>query len=184
MLASPPTKNVKLRNYIYSIKHLFPHLNQPLFPLDTGVKILPLQNGLPKSGQKTTLVLIPKQKQKKKKTLENLSSSGSCHSSRPNFENKSEKINKYVDLKRELKKKMRNMKVTVTPFVIGALGTVSKVLKRELEQQEIRGSIEIIQTTTLIRPARILRRVLETRRDLLSLGLQLKPTGLKSQMIK
>ena len=40
----------------------------------------------------------------------------------------SEKKNKYQDLARELKKKTCNMKVTVTPIVIGALDTITKGL--------------------------------------------------------
>ena len=38
-----------------------------------------------------------------------------------------EKIHKYLDLLRELKK-LWNVKVTVIPIVIGATGTVTKVL--------------------------------------------------------
>ena len=38
---------------------------------------------------------------------------------------KSEKRDKYLDLARELKK--GNMKVTVIPIVVGALGTIPKV---------------------------------------------------------
>ena len=40
----------------------------------------------------------------------------------------SEKKDKYLDLARELKKKMWNMKVTVIPIGIGALSTVTKGL--------------------------------------------------------
>ena len=54
-------------------------------------------------------------------------------------------------------------------MVTGALGTVTKELVRELEDLEIRGRVETIQTIALLRSARILRRVLETLGDLLSL---------------
>ena len=54
------------------------------------------------------------------------------------------------------------MKVTLISFVIGALGTIPKGLVKGLEDSEIRGQMEIIQTTVLWRSARILRRVLET----------------------
>ena len=64
------------------------------------------------------------------------------------------------------------MKVTVIQIVIGVLGTVTKGLVQGLEDLEIRGQMETIQTTTLFRTARILRRVLKTRGDLLSLKLQ------------
>ena len=74
-----------------------------------------------------------------------------------------EKKVKYLDLARELKKKqLWNMKVTVIPIVIGALGTVTKRLIKGLEDLKKRGRVETIQTTTLLRSVRILRRVLET----------------------
>ena len=71
------------------------------------------------------------------------------------------KKDKYLDLARELKK-VWNMKVTVIPIVIGAFGTVIKRLLMILEDLEFGGRVETIQTTTLLRTARILRRVLET----------------------
>ena len=48
------------------------------------------------------------------------------------------------------------MKVTIIPIVIGVFGTVTKGLLKGLED------LETIQTTTLLRTARILRRVLDT----------------------
>ena len=63
------------------------------------------------------------------------------------------------------------MKVTIIPIVIGAFGTVTKVLLKELEDLEVGGQVETIQTTALLRMARILRRVQETRGRLLSLKL-------------
>ena len=54
------------------------------------------------------------------------------------------------------------MKVTVIPIVIGALGTVTAGLLKRLEDLEIRGQVEIIQATTLLRSARTLKRVLKT----------------------
>ena len=72
-----------------------------------------------------------------------------------------EKRDKYLDLARELKK-LWNMKVTIIPIVIGAFGTVTKGLLKGLEDLEVGGRVEIIQTTALLRTARILRRVLET----------------------
>ena len=50
----------------------------------------------------------------------------------------SEKKDKYLDLARELKKQW-NMKVTIIPRVIGALGTVTKGLIKGLEDLEIKG---------------------------------------------
>ena len=66
------------------------------------------------------------------------------------------------------------MKVTIVPIVIGAFGTVTKVLLKGLEDLEVGGWVETIQTTALLKTARILRRVLETWGDLLSLKLQWK----------
>ena len=59
-------------------------------------------------------------------------------------------------------KKTWNIKVMVIPIVIGALGTIPKGLMKGLEDLEIRGRVEDIQTTALLRSARIQRRVLET----------------------
>ena len=59
-----------------------------------------------------------------------------------------EKRDKYLDLARELKK-LWNMKVTVMPMVIGALGTVIKGLVKGLKELEIRRRVETIQTTEL-----------------------------------
>ena len=72
-----------------------------------------------------------------------------------------EKMDKYLDLARELKM-LWNMRVKVIPIVVGALGTVPINLEKRLEDLEITGGIETIQTTALLQLARILRRVLET----------------------
>ena len=85
----------------------------------------------------------------------------------------SEKRDKSQDLARELKKRW-NMKVMVTLNEIGAFVTVPKGLIKELEDLEMRGPVETIQTTALLRSARILSRVLESWWDLLSLRLQWK----------
>ena len=79
----------------------------------------------------------------------------------------------YLDLARELKK-IWNMKVSIVPIVIGAFGTVNEGLLKGLEDLEVSGRLETIQTTALLKTARILRRVLETWGDLLSLKLQWK----------
>ena len=76
-------------------------------------------------------------------------------------------MDKYLDLARELKK-LWNMQVTIIPIVIVAFGTVTKGLLKGLEDLEVGGRVG----TALLKTARILRRVLETRGDLLSLRLQ------------
>ena len=63
------------------------------------------------------------------------------------------------------------MQLTIMPIVIVAFGTVTKGLLKGLEDLEIGDRVEIIQTTALLKTARILRRVLDTWEDLLSLNL-------------
>ena len=43
------------------------------------------------------------------------------------------------------------MKVMVIPIVIGALGTTSNELVKRLEDLQIKGQVEIIQITALLR---------------------------------
>ena len=52
--------------------------------------------------------------------------------------NQCEKKYKYLDFSRDLKK-LRNMKATIIPIVIGAFCTVTKGLFKGLEDLEIRG---------------------------------------------
>ena len=52
--------------------------------------------------------------------------------------------------------------MAIIPFVIGAFGTVTKGLLKGLEDLEVGGRVETIQTATLLRTARILIRELET----------------------
>ena len=54
------------------------------------------------------------------------------------------------------------MKVTIIPIGLGAFGTVTKGLLKGLVDLEVGGRVETIQTTALLKTARILRRVLET----------------------
>ena len=62
-----------------------------------------------------------------------------------------ERLDKYLDLARELKKTVWKMKVTAIP-------TDPKKTRKTIDELKIRGSI---QTTTLLKSIRILRRVLE-----------------------
>ena len=72
-----------------------------------------------------------------------------------NNEDKKKK-DKYLDFARE-SKKLRNIKVTIIPIVIGAFGTVTKGLLKGLKDLEVGGRMETIQTTALLRM--LLRRV-------------------------
>ena len=64
------------------------------------------------------------------------------------------------------------MKVTIIPIVIGALFIVSVGLLMGLRELGIRTRVETIQSTALLRSAKILRSVLVASGDLLSLNLQ------------
>ena len=93
----------------------------------------------------------------------------SGHTTQWNWERESGKRDKYLDLAGEMKK-LWNMKVTIKPIVIGGLGTVIRLIKG-LEDMKKEGPLENIQTTALWRSARILRRILETWSDLMSVKL-------------
>ena len=54
------------------------------------------------------------------------------------------------------------MKLTVIPNVIGIRGTVTRRILQGLKDLEITGQVETIQTTALLRSARIQGKVLET----------------------
>ena len=71
-------------------------------------------------------------------------------------------------------KKIWNMKVTIISIVISGLSTVPEGLIKGVKDLEITGRVETVQANVILRSARILRRVLETWRDLLSLKLQWK----------
>ena len=72
----------------------------------------------------------------------------------------SEKLDKYLDLARELK--LGDIKVTVILVVTGSLGTVSKILEKRLGKLGMKGRIKAIQTTKLLKSTRMLTRVIET----------------------
>ena len=71
-----------------------------------------------------------------------------------------EKVVKYQDLARELRK-LRKMKTMVIPIVMGTFGTVSKDLKRRLENIGIETKIDELQKSVILNTASILRKVLE-----------------------
>ena len=86
---------------------------------------------------------------------------------------KCEKKDKYLALTEKLNK-LWYMKVTIIAMVIGNLGTVTKGLVQGLADLEIRGRVETVQTTVLLRETWILRRFQETLWDLVLLKLQWK----------
>ena len=77
-------------------------------------------------------------------------------------EKETEKIEKYDELKREIRKLWTMKKVEVIPIVVGALGAVSKKLDKWIEKLGIQIKIELLQKTALLGTARILRKSLES----------------------
>ena len=80
------------------------------------------------------------------------------------FENSSESALEKLKCKEGKKESNNNNnnKVTLIIVAVDALGTITKGSVHGLEDMEIIGRVETIQTTVLLRSARILRRVLET----------------------
>ena len=78
------------------------------------------------------------------------------------------KTESYQDLKRELQK-LWNLKTSIVPIVIGALGTIPKSLEKHVSELNVEVIISQIQTTVLFYNARIIRKVLEFEGVLLTL---------------
>ena len=78
-----------------------------------------------------------------------------------------------MDFARKLKK-LWNMNVTIILVMIGAFSIVTKGLQKGLEYLEVGGRVETIQTTAVLRTAKILRIFLDTWGDSLSLKPQWK----------
>ena len=72
-----------------------------------------------------------------------------------------EKILKYQDLKREIKRLWKLKSVKVVPIIVGALGAVTPNLRKHLDEVDCNLSISNIQKTALLGSARILRQVLD-----------------------
>ena len=79
-------------------------------------------------------------------------------------------------------KKLSNMKMTIMPILISAICTVTKELSKGLEDLKIRGGVGTIQTTTLLRTARILRSVPYTPGGLLSRERPSTETNVKNSL--
>ena len=89
-------------------------------------------------ARRPALIIINKKKKKKK--ICKIVDFAVLDDNRINLK-ESEKKDKYLDLARELKK-LWNMKVTIVPNVIGALGTITKGLLKGPEDLEIGGRTE------------------------------------------
>ena len=78
------------------------------------------------------------------------------------YEKQSEKVEKYQDLKKEIRKLWSIRRVKVVLVVVGALGAVSKRLDTWLDKLGITIKTGFLQKTALLGTARILRKVLES----------------------
>ena len=76
-------------------------------------------------------------------------------------EKEQEKINKYDELRVEVKKLWEMKDVRVIPIVVGALGSISKNLQEYVNKLEVEISSALLQKTALLGTARILRNVLD-----------------------
>ena len=78
------------------------------------------------------------------------------------YEKEGEKIEKYQELKREIKRLWRIKHLEVVPVVVGALGVVSNSLDAWLEKLGVTIRTGLLQKTVLLGTARILRKRLES----------------------
>ena len=69
------------------------------------------------------------------------------------------KTENYQDLKRELKK-LWNLKTSIAPIVIGALGTIPKSLEKHHNDLNVEVNISQMLTTVLLNSTSIIRKVL------------------------
>ena len=77
------------------------------------------------------------------------------------YEKEIEKIEKYQNLKRELKRLWSLKKVGVVPVVAGALGFISKGFSGWMDTLGIKLNVGMVQKSVLLGTARILRKVLD-----------------------
>ena len=75
-------------------------------------------------------------------------------------EKEREKVDKYQDLRFELRR-LWEMPVEVVPIVIGALGTIPKNLKRNLEKLEAKIAPGLMQKSVMLETTHIIRRVMD-----------------------
>ena len=76
-------------------------------------------------------------------------------------EKKIKKIEKYQNLKKELKRLWSLKKVEVVPVDVGALGCISKGFSGWMETLGIKLDVGMLQKSVLLGTARILRKVLD-----------------------
>ena len=83
----------------------------------------------------------------------------------PGSSRKQEKIEYYTDLKYEILKCWNKEvdQVMILPIIIGALGTVTKNLRKILGKLDLHLEVDALQKTCLLGTARIIRKVLDTK---------------------
>ena len=73
-----------------------------------------------------------------------------------------EKVEKYQNLKRELKRIWQSQEIVTIPIIIGTLGTVSKNFEHWLRKLDIMVNFSTLQKACLLGSARVIRKVLDT----------------------
>ena len=76
-------------------------------------------------------------------------------------EQEKEKIERYQEIKREIKRMWNNRSINVIPVVVGALGSTSKKLKKCIVELGVIINTALLQKAALLGTARILRKVLD-----------------------
>ena len=71
------------------------------------------------------------------------------------------KVEKYQDLKRELKRICQSQEIVIIPIIIGTLGTVSKNFEHWLRKLDM-VNFSTLQKACLLGSARVIRKVLDT----------------------
>ena len=74
-------------------------------------------------------------------------------------EKEKEKIKRYQELKREIKRMWKIRSIKANPVVVGELGSTSKKLKKCIEELGVVVSTALLQKTALLGTAHILRKV-------------------------
>ena len=76
-------------------------------------------------------------------------------------EKEKEKVEKYQNLKKEIKRLWKLGNVEIVPVVVGALGSVSAEFERWMGKLGITCNVGVMQKSVLFRTTRILRKLLE-----------------------
>ena len=79
------------------------------------------------------------------------------------IEKKEEKCTNYSELKYEIAKIWKMIKVEVIPIVIGALRTAPKHFEKRIEKLDLDLTIEALQNPCLLGTARIIRKVFDMK---------------------